>query len=44
MDWFMTLFSRMNLALGIRVLDVFVVESWGIVFKIGITFMSELHQ
>lgn len=39
MDWFMTLFSRMSLKLGMRVFDVFVVESWSIVFKIGMTFM-----
>ena len=39
MDWFMTLFSRMSLRLGIRVFDVFVIEGWAIVFKIGVTFM-----
>ena len=42
MDWFMTLFSRMSLPLGIRVFDVFLVESWSIVFKIGITLMRML--
>ena len=41
MDWFMTLFSRMSLKLGMRVFDVFVVESWSIVFKIGMTFMRK---
>jgi len=39
MDWFMTLFSRMSLPLGLRAFDMFVVEGWSIIFKIGLSFM-----